>query len=200
MTKARDIRSYLTVLILVCVVMVALPVEAQDGIDHGETGTLNHDYFDAMGRPGSQDHWRVGDGEKYHLYPALADMRLGNYKKAWSDLDFLLKRFVNHPDALQAIQTLAGLIKQPLAGMPYFEDALAIYPQYGLTHAQYGRYLSKVGRYDAAVAELKRAIELEPSLAVAHAWLAEAYAKVGEADLARRAAERAKQLGYDGKG
>jgi tetratricopeptide (TPR) repeat protein len=189
----------LTGLIVVCLGLLVDPVAAQDGIDHGRTGTLNHDYFAAIGSPDTHLYWLVGDAEHNHLKVALEDLRSGRYSKAVYDLDFLLQRFINHPEALHAMEAVAMLTRRPLAAAPYFEKAIAIYPQYALTHAQYGRYLSKLGRHDAAVASLKRAVELEPMLAAAHAWLAEAYTRMGETQLARETAERARELGYQGK-
>jgi predicted Zn-dependent protease len=175
------------------------PAPQSDGLDHGQTGTLNHDYFAALDSPGTHLHWLIGDIEQAHLTPALDDIRHGRYSKATADLHYLLMRFVNHPDALQAMEAVEILTKRRGIVKPYFEHAVRLYPQYPITLAQYGRYLARIGEGEAAVTMLKRAIELDPGLAVAHAWLSEVYAKTGQAQLGREAAERARQLGYQGK-
>lgn len=184
---------------LALVWFMTCPVAAQDSIDHGPTGTLNHDYFAAMADPGSQLHWNVGDSEKNHLGPAIRTIQSGQYAKAWQDLDFMLRRFVNHPKALEAMAAVASMTNQPPAAIPYFENAIRLYPQYALTYAQYGRYLGRIGRHDAAISNLKKATEVDPNLAVAYAWLAGVYTDIGQGPLAKEAAEQAKKLGYNGR-
>ena len=175
-------------------------VSAQDAIDHGATGTLNHDYFAAIASPvGSHELWLVGDVQRNHLKPAISDIAAGRYEAARRDLEYLLQRFVNDPSGLFAMVTVGELTKQPLTALPYFQVALNLYPQYALTHAQYGMYLTKVGRPNEGLTSLQHAIEIDPSLAVSHAWLADTYLQLGRRDLAQASAQRAQELGYRGK-
>jgi Tfp pilus assembly protein PilF len=60
-------------------------------------------------------------------------------------------------------------------------------------------YLVDIGKIDAGIQKLQKAIEIDPGLGQAHAWLAKAYYKNGNSELARQAAEKAKALGYRGK-
>jgi Tfp pilus assembly protein PilF len=44
---------------------------------------------------------------------------------------------------------------------------------------------------------LKKAIEIDPKLSIAFKWLSEAYIKKGDIELARKTAEKAKELGLN---
>jgi Tfp pilus assembly protein PilF len=109
-----------------------------------------------------------------------------------------LARFINHPQALAIAGAYALSIKNPRWAVPYFEKALSIYPQYAVTHAQFGKYLTDIGMVDKGLEKLKRAAEMDPKLVGAQVWLAAAYAKSGNADLARESAEKARSLGFKG--
>jgi tetratricopeptide (TPR) repeat protein len=115
-------------------------------------------------------------------------------KYTLADWKYTLKIFPNHPGALQAMGSNAILKNDLEMGVFYFERALGLYPQYAMTHAQYGSYLADIGRYDLAIARLKRAISMDSGLVSAHRWLAMAYRKSGRPELAREADERADQL------
>jgi tetratricopeptide (TPR) repeat protein len=124
---------------------------------------------------------------------------MGKYQYAIADLIYTLDRFVNHPKALQLMGSLAELTNGPSLAIPYYQRALKLYPQYALTHAQFGVYLVDTGHINSGTAELKKAIEINPNLAIAYAWLASAYSRNGNLESARQAAERARALGYRGK-
>jgi tetratricopeptide (TPR) repeat protein len=129
----------------------------------------------------------------------VADMKNGRFDYAKYDLNYVLERFVNHPKALMILGVFAKLTKAPLFPIPYYEKALMLYPQYALTHAQYGAYLVDIGRTDAGIAKLKKAIGMDPNLAFGHQMLVKAYLKIGNKDLARQAAERAKEISQKGR-
>ena len=169
---------------------------AQDGIDHGPTGTLNLDYFN----PQNDRHiaWLINDQNKHHLEPAFSDFAKGDMKGAMSALDWLLVRFVNHPEALSLAGIVARATKNLLWAVPHYERALRVYPQYALTHAQYGKFLVDIGSIDAGIEKLKTAVEMDRKLGTAYGWLAAAYSKKGNTALARENAEQARSLGYKG--
>lgn len=125
-------------------------------------------------------------------------IRVNRIQTAIADLNFTLDRFPNHPRALMLAEALAGVTGVPTLPLTYYERALKIYPQYALTHSQYGAYLVEIGRVETGIAELQHAIKISPNLAMAHAWLAQAYKKVGKSDLAKKSAEQARVLGYKG--
>jgi tetratricopeptide (TPR) repeat protein len=170
---------------------------AQLRIDENPATTLNHDYFNPNKDP--QIQWMIEDQEKYHLNPAKVYVREGKFDKALADLIFFLDRFVNHPHGLALLGAIAKLTNNPSLAIRYYEKAIRLYPQYAITHAQYGAYLADIGNVKAGIVKLKKAIEMNSNLAVAHAWLAKAYYKSGDRELARQAAAQARQLGYKGE-
>lgn len=169
---------------------------AQDGIDHGPTGTLNLDYFNAKGDP--HITWLKADQDKAHTIPAMRDFARGDMKGTRQGLEWILVRFINHPQALALAAAFSIATKNSLWAIPHFERALGIYPEYALTHAQYGKYLTDIGMVDKGFEQLNKAAEMDPKLIAAHVWLAAAYSKSGNADLARESAEKARSLGYRG--
>lgn len=186
---------------LLCLVLLAVaPVQGQvvreertpDGIP------INQDYFAADDRyPETKELLALV--EAYHMGDIVMDnFAPGRYPYALNDLRYTLHKFPNHPKALMFVTTIASVTDQPSMPIPYFEQAIRIYPQYAITHYQYGRYLVDIERFEEGIAELKKAIELDESLALAHAGLAGAYARIGDPERARSCAERARELGYEG--
>jgi len=180
-------------------------IDAQEELSNPErnaVGTpINQDYFVADQFPGTKsllilvERFHVNEPDsKLH-----ANIKDGHYEYAWGDIKYTLDKFPNHPKALLLAGLVARLQKAPLIAIPHFEKALKLYPQHAMTHAQYGSYLVEIGRINEGISRLKKATEMEPRLAQAHAWLAKAYTKSGNANLARQAAEQARQLGYKGK-
>jgi tetratricopeptide (TPR) repeat protein len=162
---------------------------------------------DAIGRPLDQDYYIANDSTE--LEGLLKSVDFNHTKKAYdwigkgtglhyavSELRYTLDTFPNHPEALQLIGLVARLQKNPSLAVPYFEKALRLFPQYAATHLQFGIYLIALGNTDKGIHELKRTIEIDQQSAVAHAWLAKAYAKNGNLELARQAAKKARELGY----
>ena len=91
------------------------------------------------------------------------------------------------------------MMKNPLLAQLYYEKALKLFPQYAITHAQYGSYLVGIGNSKAGIAQLEKAVEMNPRLMQAHTWLAQAYAKSGNAERARQVTERARELQSGGE-
>src|SRR5688500_13355544 len=157
-----------------------------------------YDYFDA-GKDRTVKQ-RLQAVEQYHMNKDVFDnIASGKYKYALGDIDFTLRYFPNHPRGLQLLTTVAALTKNRALPISYFEKAIALYPTHAITHAQYGWYLVTIGDLDKGIQTLKYAIEMDPKLTAGHVWLAHAYEKKGDNELARQAKERAKELGYNGK-
>jgi tetratricopeptide (TPR) repeat protein len=181
---------------MLLIVISAAPCRAQAGMDHGNTGTLNLDYFNGTNDP--QITWLKGDQYDNHIKPLIYAFGQGDLKRTKAELEYVLARFINHPQALAIAGSFSLQTKNPTWAMPYFEKAISVYPQYAVTHAQYGKYLSDIGMVDKGLEKLKKAAEMDPKLVGAQVWLAAAYAKSGNADLAREAAEKARSLGFKG--
>jgi len=164
---------------------------------------INNDYFYASSVSDKDDelqrHALLLNVDKNHMDPAMAAISQRDFKNALAHLDYTLVRFPNHPRALTLLGAVAKLTNTPTLAIPYYEHALRLYPQYAFTHAQYGHYLSEISRREEGILKLKAAIELDAKLAVAYAWLSEAYSKSGRPELAQEAGEQARQLGYQAR-
>jgi tetratricopeptide (TPR) repeat protein len=134
-----------------------------------------------------------------HVDKVLPWMREGRLNMAISELQFTLYLFPNHPEALMLSEAVSKVAKTPYLAQGFYERAIALFPEYAITHAQYGHYLVSIGRVSEGIESLRRATEMDPSLAAGFGWLAEAYEKAGKAELARQVAKQAAQLGYSSK-
>lgn len=182
---------------LILFITTVISVNAQDGIDHGPLGTLNHDYFSTSRDPGFLSYKSSLDNA--HAKPGLVAFAEGNMRETQVQLEYVLLRTINHPQMLALAALFSIRTKNPMWAMPYFERALSYYPQYALTHAQYGKYLTEIGMVDKGLEQLTKASEMDPNLVAAYVWLEAAYKKSGNLKLARQSAEKARSLGYQGK-
>jgi Tfp pilus assembly protein PilF len=158
---------------------------------------VNNDYFTT-----SRDDNLLNNVERYHLGTEnfwKAYLAGGN-QYAISHLEFVLRYFPNHPEALDLLGHIAKLTKTPSLPISHYHKALRLFPQHAFTHAQYGNYLAENSvnnvQIKEGIANLKKAIEMNPKLAVAYAWLANAYYKTGNSELALQSAKKAKKLNY----
>ncbi len=117
---------------------------------------------------------------------------------AIDELRYTLNAFPNHPRALMLIKPVENAAKRAVFGVAAFERALSLYPQYAITHAQYGWYLVEINLLPAGIGKLKQAIEMDPKLITAYVWLSRAYSKGGNPEAARETAQQARDLGYTG--
>lgn len=165
-------------------------------------GAGPYDYFGAYDK-GTAFYMR--QVEHHHIEKNNAgksvyeNIRAGFFFGAVEDLKYVLDRIPNHPQALQLIGTVSQMTKKPSLGVDYFERAIKFFPQYALTRAQYGLFLTAIGRVPEGIETLKLSIEMDPKLAAGYAGLAHAYAKNGDTDKGREAAEKARELGFKGQ-
>jgi predicted Zn-dependent protease len=196
----RSIRNSFVALIVFGLASWAL---AQGVIDDRGENTVNHNFFAA-----SQNEALRGlllNIRVHHFKPCphspqgtYHDIAIGRYDYAKEDLTYILERFVNDPVALQLITPITLATKDHAWGISRFEHALRWYPNYAMTHAQYGAYLVDIGNVPGGIEKLETAVKMDPKLVAGYVWLSKAYSKHGKADLARQAAEKAKELGYKG--
>lgn len=123
----------------------------------------------------------------------------GRINDALADIRYTLDRFPNHPVSLQQLGMIAQMVKNNGLAVNYFERAVTLYPQYALTRAQYGLFLVSINDVDGGIAKFNQAIEIDPKLSVGYAGLAHGYAKKGDLEQARAAAQKARELGFNGK-
>lgn len=96
--------------------------------------------------------------EKYHLSQGIDKVKQGKYEFAWSEFAFMLHYFPNHPRALELIGDLSLQMETPERALRYFETAIRLFPEQAETHALFGVFLHKLGRYDEAVESYQRAL------------------------------------------
>jgi tetratricopeptide (TPR) repeat protein len=155
----------------------------------------NQDYFTADKRGGSY----LAIVEANHVRTIPDWIKKNRLNDAIGDIKYTLDRFPNHPVALQQLSMVAQMTKNLALATSYFEKAVALFPQYALTRAQYGLFLMSANNVDGAIENLKQSIEMEPKLSAGYAGLAHVYAKKGDLEQAREAAKKARELGFNGK-
>jgi Tfp pilus assembly protein PilF len=153
------------------------------------------DYFDpdAQGLLHMVEQYHLNPGTPFWTYYKNIDR---DYAHALNELKFILRYFPNHPKALTLLGVVAKQIQVPVLPIPFFEKAIAMYPQHAITHAQFGAYLVEIGKVDQGIEALQNAVKIDPKLGAAYVWLAGAYQKKGDAHEAEKARERAASLGY----
>lgn len=197
-------------MLVACTLTLAFPTISRTQLLH--FGKLDHtagmveiqeitgeeaDYFHAD--TDSKVKYQLATVERYHMGKTVVDnIARGRYEYALQDIKFILRYFPNHPTGLQLLTSVAVLSKNKAVPIMYFEKAIALYPNHPITYAQYGWYYVTIDRLDNGIQKLKHAIKMDPKLTAAYVWLAQAYEKKGEIQLAREAAGRAKELGYNG--
>lgn len=171
--------------VMFVVFLMAVPAGAEN----------ENDYFTANQSQGTQVY--LSTMEANHGDKILPLIGRGRNDEAVTELKYCLDRFPNHPKYLMLVRTVERLTKKPLA-IHYFERATRLFPQYALTHAQYGWYLIESGRTESGIGKLQQSIDMDPKLTTAYVWLARAYARIGNQELAQKAASQAAELGYSG--
>jgi tetratricopeptide (TPR) repeat protein len=162
---------------------------------------FNYDYFGKYEEGTRRYMYLVEQAhlDSSHLNkPVMQLIKEASYVHAFGELKYVLDRIPNHPRALQIVSFLSRLTKKQSVAVGYFEKALGLYPQYAITHAQYGSFLMDIGTLDGGIEQVKQAIELDPKLAAGYALLSRAYLKKGDNNLAQEFEQKARELGYQG--
>jgi len=183
---ARSIR-YVAVLCLVAAGAIAIPAQAVEA---------NRDYYTAStNREAVQTLKNV---EFYHLGLAENEMKAKRYPNAFGDLEFILRYFPNHPQALSMIAELCDVKwkRQECDAQGWMERAIAINPAISQTWLIYGIHLQYLGRVPEAIDSYKKAIQINPSSANAHYNLGLAYFDNKQPELANQHAQFAALLGF----
>ncbi|HTW66027.1 MAG TPA: tetratricopeptide repeat protein [Bryobacteraceae bacterium] len=110
--------------------------------------------------------------------------RLAEAKKLMNEREFdrssqIYKEVLKqHPDNLDCLVNLLYIAQYPNQSTPeevedLYQRARTVSPQLAEVYMYHGTALAAQGKFDAAVAELDKAIQLKPKNAEAHAWLAD---------------------------
>lgn len=182
-------RRYLSIAFWVGLLFLASSGHAQSPSD------APRDYFTADKSPGSY----LSLVESAHVSVISNWIAKGRLDNAMGDIRYTLDRFPNHPVSLQQLSMVSHMAKKTAIAVTYFERAIALFPQYAITRAQYGLFLVSINDVDGGIENLKRSVEMDPKLAMGYVGLARAYEKKGDLEHAREAAKKARELGFEGK-
>jgi tetratricopeptide (TPR) repeat protein len=134
-----------------------------------------------------KDHYPPGGDELYLQMTKLAtgiENRLALAKRLMNKRDFdessriyreVLKQYPDNPDCLVNLLYIAQFPNQATSEQveDLYQRARSASPQLPEVYLYHGTALAAEGKYDAAVTELEKAIQLKPNNAEAHAWLAD---------------------------
>ena len=184
-------RIFLTHLMFV-LLLAWTPVEIAWG--QGAAPPPDMDYFTAHEDPETYRDLKII--EHAHIGKVLYWLRSERIEMLLAELNYTLHHFPNHPKALLLTEMAADVTHVPTLPITYYERALRLYPEYGMTHAQFGKYLVSIGRVSDGITQLKEAVKRDPKLGQGYQWLGEAYAKAGKKESAQEAYAKAKALGF----
>ncbi len=136
--------------------------------------------------------------EEFHLGPAVEQMKTGHYENTRRHLEFVLRYFPNHPQALVMMSELCDeKWKSPNCAVDELMNrGIQRNPKVAQTWAINGMHLQRVKRTDAAIESYKTSIAINPSSANAHYNLGLAYFDNKQYDLANQEAQFAALLGF----
>jgi tetratricopeptide (TPR) repeat protein len=134
-----------------------------------------------------KDHYPPSKDQLYLDMTKLAtgiENRLIEAKKLMNKREFdqssriykeVLKQYPDNPDCLVNLLFIAQYPNQatPEEVEDLYQRARAASPQLAEVYMYHGTALAAEGKYDAAVTELDKAVQLKPKNAEAHAWLAD---------------------------
>lgn len=159
--------------------------------------TYGADYTNSADRQKS-----LGIVEQFHFTPNVENLIHGNSASLGGEIDYTLMHFPNHHRALSAMASLALKEKTPRpkgAGYSvdcYFDRAIRFRPDDGVVHMVYGIYLSKLGKAEQAIEQLREAVRLQPENANINYNLGLLYLAEKDYEQAKTYAKKAYALGF----
>jgi len=175
---------------VVLAVVAALVSSLVNGVAAQDSG---RDYYQASAYRDGPQMLRNLNQNHYRL--AVRQLERRRYHAAQPDLEFMLRYFPNHPQALAGMAQVSIGLKRPDLADEYFRNAIGRYPQHDETYVIYGVFLHRLGRTDAAIAQYRKALEINPNSAFGHYNLGLAYVDNKSYAQANVHAQKAYQLG-----
>jgi tetratricopeptide (TPR) repeat protein len=166
---------------------LAAPVDAQEG---------NRDYYSA--RHSRDDAQLLKNVEQYHLQPAYRALHERDWRRAKGEIEFILRHYPNHPQALAFISDLCDTKWKHVTcdSKGWFERAFAVRSSpHAQTFVVYGIHLHRLQKLDDAIQAYKKGLELDPRAANGHYNLALAYFDVRDYTAANAHGQAAYSLG-----
>ncbi len=148
---------------------------------------------------GNYDPAHLSAVERHHLEQARnkaarKDERAAAY--AWDDLEFILRRFPNHPQALLIATDLSLRLNARERVGKYMETAVSFDPRPAEPWIIYGIFLHRWGDYAAAVEKYREALKRDAGNPETWYNLGLAYFELKRYDEALEAAHKAYAQGY----
>ncbi|MGA7849498.1 MAG: sulfatase-like hydrolase/transferase [Terriglobales bacterium] len=137
---------------------------------------------------------KMPDSSMAHYELGLALVKTGQWEAALAEIQAAVE---HKPTSAQLHYYLAAVhtrLKQVPEATKEYEKALELDPDHFQANLRYGRLLFLEGHPDAALPKLSRAAKVDPDSAEAHAFLADAYQQLGQAENAERERAKAAQL------
>jgi len=135
----------------------------------------NKDHYPPSGDELYLEMTKLATGIENRLIEAKRLMNKKEYDRASQIYKEVLQQ---HPDNLDCLVNLLFIAQYPSQATPeevedLYQRARAASPRLAEVYMYHGTALAAQGKYDAAVAELDKAIQLKPNNAETHAWLAD---------------------------
>ncbi len=134
--------------------------------------------------------------ERHHLPQAREKAQWENPSYAWGDVNFILRHFPNHPDALMLAIDLSLKSGDMRQAKELFEKAVFFDPEQAAPWVIYGLFYHRHGQLGEAIKRYQEALKRDANLAEAHYNLGLAYFKLKQYEAANQAAQKAYALGY----
>ncbi len=142
-----------------------------------------------------KDKTRLVTVEKHHLSePFYKAYKSGNYFWAMDDLDFVLRWFPNHPEALSLVGVISIKTKKYSMAIKYFEKGTASFPKYEITWILYGDYCRNIKDYESAIENYNKALTINPNNVFVYEKLARIYEEVGKKNMSILMKNKVKEL------
>lgn len=129
---------------------------------------------------------------RYEL--GLALFETGQFQPAGNEFEFVTGKMPKWADAHYSLASVYARTDRIKDALDRLQTALEINPEHFRANLLAGRILSLQGRPDVGLTLLEKAAQLEPNNSEAHAFLADAYRRLGRADQARLHEQKSREL------
>ena len=134
------------------------------------------------------------DSAMAHYEMGLALYETGDQKTAAGHFEIVVRRMPKFADARFSLGSIYARIDRVPEALAELKSALALEPQHYRANLLNGRILDLQGKPAEAVPFLERAVQANAASAEAHAFLADAYERLGRGADAARERARAREL------
>ncbi|MGC1788919.1 MAG: tetratricopeptide repeat protein [Terriglobales bacterium] len=129
-----------------------------------------------------------------HYEMGLALAKTGQWEAALPEMQAAVEHKPTSAQLHYYLALVHGRLKQVPEAAKEYEKALDLDPNHFQANLRYGRLLYLEGHAEAALPKLTRAEKIDPESAEAHAFLADAYQRLGQKENAERERAQAAQL------